>query len=272
MTRTESIMALQSQTVDKDEIERFSRIADEWWDEHGKFRPLHQINPLRLQYIRDRVCAHYGRKSEQREALSGLTLLDIGCGGGLLCEPMTRLGAHVTGIDASDKNIKVASLHAERMGLSIDYQCTTPEMLVPSASCLVPDDLQSTRHKALNTSFDIVLALEIVEHVADVPAFLHAVAALVKPGGILFMSTLNRTAKSYALGILGAEYVLRWLPRGTHTWKKFLKPSELCGALRKENMHIDHMTGMTFNPFGGSWSLNDNDLGVNYLLTATKPT
>jgi 2-polyprenyl-6-hydroxyphenyl methylase/3-demethylubiquinone-9 3-methyltransferase len=240
-----------AQTVDNDEVERFSRIADEWWDEKGKFRPLHLINPLRLQYIRDRVCAHYGRSTDARESLKGLSLIDIGCGGGLLCEPLSRLGAEVTGIDASDKNIKVAALHAERMGLTVDYRCTTPEAIT-------------------DQQYDIVLALEIVEHVADVPAFLQAVTSLLKPGGILFMSTISRTAKSYALAIIGVEYVLRWLPRGTHTWQKFLKPSELCAGLRKEGMHIEHMTGMTFNPFGGSWSLNENDLGVNYLLTATK--
>jgi len=263
-------MTAQSATVDKDEIERFSRIAEEWWDEHGKFRPLHKMNPLRLQYIRDRACAYLGRNPEQLRPLHGVSVLDIGCGGGLLCEPLTRLGAMVTGIDASEKNIAVAALHADKMGLDVNYLCTTPEALVPSAPCLVPEESQSTRHKAQGTQYDIVLALEIVEHVADVPAFLRAVTALVKPNGILFMSTLNRTTKSYALAIVGAEYVLRWLPRGTHSWQKFLKPSELCAGLRKEGMHIGQMSGMVFNPFSNSWSLSSTDLDVNYLLTATK--
>jgi 2-polyprenyl-6-hydroxyphenyl methylase/3-demethylubiquinone-9 3-methyltransferase len=240
----------QRQTVDDGEIERFTRIAEEWWDEKGKFRPLHLINPVRLQYIRDKICTHYRRAPETRESLKELSVLDIGCGGGLLCEPLTRLGADVTGIDAGDKNIKVAALHAEKMGLAVNYQCTTAE--------------------AMQGQYDVVLALEIIEHVADVPAFLRAVTALVKPGGILFMSTLNRTAKSYAMAIVGAEYILRWLPRGTHSWQKFLKPSELCAGLRQEGMQIEHMTGMVFNPFGGGWRLKDSDLDVNYLLTATK--
>ncbi len=243
-------MTLDSPTVDKDEIERFSRIADEWWDENGKFKPLHRMNPIRLGYIRDRAAMHFGKDSAQIQSLSGLSLLDIGCGGGLLCEPLTRLGAQVTGIDASEKNIRVASLHAEKMGLNINYQCAAAE--------------------SLTTQYDIVLAMEIVEHVADVAAFLKAVSALVKPGGILFMSTLNRTIKSYTMAIVGAEYVLRWLPRGTHEWKKFLKPSELCGGLREENMVIDHMTGAVYQPFHNSWSLNEQDLSVNYMLTATK--
>lgn len=256
-------MATSSSTVDSEDVERFSRIAEEWWDENGKFRPLHLINPVRLQYIRDNVCRHFGRDAEKLKSLSGLSLVDIGCGGGLLAEPLTRLGAKVTAIDASGKNIKVASLHAERMGLDIDYRCTTPEDL------LMGKEGAGNVSNITTTSYDIVLALEIVEHVADVPAFLSACAKLVKPGGILFMSTLNRTFKSYAMAIAGAEYVLRWLPRGTHQWKKFLKPSELCAGLRKENMTITDMTGMTFNPLKNTWNLDDNDLDVNYLLTAT---
>jgi len=246
-------MTVQTSTVDKDEIERFSRIAEEWWDENGKFRPLHRMNPIRLSYIRDRACAHFGRDAASIASLSGLSVLDIGCGGGLICEPLARLGAKVTGIDAAEKNIQVASLHAEKMGLDIAYRCAAAEALAGSAS------------------FDIVLALEIVEHVADVPAFLRAVAALVRPGGLLFMSTLNRSAKSFAMAIVGAEYILRWLPRGTHTWGKFLKPSELCAGLRSEELRIDHMTGMAFNPMNGAWRLDDKDLDVNYLLAATKP-
>lgn len=246
-------MTMESSTVDKEDVERFSRIAEEWWDENGKFRPLHRINPMRLAYIRDQACTHYQRDTQQMKSLAGLTLLDIGCGGGLLSEPFARLGAKVTAIDASDKNIKVASLHSRKMGIDIDYRCTTPELLCRESS----------------TAYDIVLALEIVEHVADVAEFLRACTKLVKPGGVLFMSTLNRTLKSYALAIAGAEYILRWLPRGTHNWKQFLKPSELCSGLRKEGMTVSHMTGMAFNPISNTWHLDERDLGVNYLLTAT---
>lgn len=246
------LMVMESPTVDKDEIERFSRIAEEWWDENGKFKPLHRMNPVRIGYIRDKVAAHYGRDVTKPQPLAGLSLLDIGCGGGLLCEPFVRLGAEVTGIDAAEKNIRVASLHAEKMGLVIDYRCDAAENL------------------AGKTTYDIVLAMEIVEHVADVPAFLKAISELVKPGGIVFMSTLNRTIKSYGMAIIGAEYVLRWLPRGTHEWRKFLKPSELCSGLRNASLAVDHMTGMVFNPFGNSWSLKDSDLDVNYMLSASK--
>jgi len=247
-------MTLNSQTVDKDEIERFSRIAEEWWDENGKFRPLHRMGPLRVQYVRDQICNHWLRDPDQIKPFLGLSLIDIGCGGGLLSEPMTRMGAKVTGIDAAEKNIKVAALHAEKMGLAVDYQCATPEMLA-----------------AKGQLFDVVLALEIVEHVADVPAFLNACTALLKPGGILFMSTLNRTLKSYAFAIAGAEYLLRWLPRGTHEWQKFLKPSELCAGLRKERMQIAHMAGMVFSPLKNEWRLAEKDMDVNYIVTATKP-
>jgi 2-polyprenyl-6-hydroxyphenyl methylase/3-demethylubiquinone-9 3-methyltransferase len=194
------------------------------------------------------------RNPQELRSLAGLTLLDIGCGGGLLCEPMARLGAKVTGIDASEKNIAVASLHAQKMRLDIDYRCATAETLLESGNV-----------------YDVVLALEIIEHVADTAVFLRSCAALVKPGGLLFMSTLNRTAKSYGLAIIGAEYVLRWLPRGTHQWQKFLKPSELCEGLRKEGMDIIHMTGMAFSPLRNAWNLSDTDLGVNYILTAVRP-
>lgn len=245
-------MALQSPTIDPEEIERFTRIADEWWDEKGKFRPLHQMNPTRLGYMRGQMAEHFARGAGEGKLLDGLTLLDIGCGGGLLCEPMRRLGAEVTGIDAGEKNVQVAKLHAEKMGLTIDYRHESAEALA-----------------AQGKQYDVVLALEIVEHVADVPAFLKAISALVKPGGLLFMSTLNRTPKSYALAIVGAEYVLRWLPRGTHEWRKFLKPSELCEGLRGAGMRPHHMTGVTWHPLSG-FALNANDLAVNYILTAVK--
>ena len=245
-------MAVQAQTVDAEDVARFSAIAEEWWDENGKFRPLHRIGPMRLQYIRDQACAHFGIDGKQMKAFSGMRLLDIGCGGGLMSEPMVRLGARVTGIDASEKNIGVASLHAEKMGLNIDYRCTTAEQLEEDG-------------------FDVVLALEIVEHVADVPLFLKSCAAKVRPGGLLFMSTLNRTGKSFAMAIVGAEYLLRWLPRGTHNWKQFLKPSELCAGLRHQGLTIEHMSGMAFNPFRNEWHLSEKDLDVNYLVTAAKP-
>ena len=233
----------ENTSVDAEEIERFSKIAEEWWNPHGKFKPLHDLNPVRLQFIRDAIGV----------PLSGLALLDIGCGGGLVAEPMARLGAHVTAIDAAEKNIAVASLHAQNMGLAIDYRNTTAEALV-----------------AQGAQFDIVLALEIVEHVADVAAFVASCAALVKPGGLLFMSTLNRTIKSYALAIVGAEYVLRWLPRGTHTWNKFLKPSELHTHLRTNNISVTQQCGVVFNPLKREWLISQSDLDVNYMLVGRK--
>lgn len=245
-------MTVSAPSVDNEEIEQFTRMADEWWDENGKFKPLHRMNPVRIGYIRDQIVSHFGDKNSAKP-LEGLSLLDIGCGGGLLCEPMTRLGAKVTGIDAGEKNIQVAALHAQNANLSIDYRHTSAEALHESGA-----------------QYDVVLAMEIVEHVADVEAFLGAVTGLVKPGGLLFMSTLNRTLKSYAMAIVGAEYVMRWLPRGTHDWNKFLRPSDLCNKLRHTGMSIHHMTGMVYSPFGKEWSLNDRDLDVNYLLSAKK--
>jgi len=235
--------------MDSEDVARFSRIAEEWWDENGKFKPLHRINPLRLRYIRDKSCEHFGKQAQTLKPLEGLSLLDIGCGGGLLAEPFTRMGASVTAIDASDKNITVASLHAENMGLSIDYRCTTPEQM--------------------EGKYDIVLALEVVEHVADVALFIKSCVKLLKPEGILFMSTLNRNLKSYAMAIIGAEYILRWLPKGTHNWKQFLTPAELCQHLRSEHLQIKDMTGMAFNPLKNQWYLDEKDLSVNYLLAAT---
>jgi 2-polyprenyl-6-hydroxyphenyl methylase/3-demethylubiquinone-9 3-methyltransferase len=240
-------------TVDNDEIERFSRIASEWWNPTGKFKPLHQINPLRIGKIRDTACQHFGKNAQDAAPLSGLSLVDIGCGGGLISEPMCRLGAEVTAIDASEKNIKTASLHAQQGGLSIDYQCTTAEALAASG-----------------VQYDIVLALEIIEHVSDVELFLSTLSTLVKPGGLLFISTLNRTAKSYAMAIVGAEYVLRWLPIGTHQWKKFLRPSEICRPLRAHGIEVTQMTGMVYNPINGSWRWDEKDLSVNYMLSGAK--
>jgi 2-polyprenyl-6-hydroxyphenyl methylase/3-demethylubiquinone-9 3-methyltransferase len=240
-------------TVDEGEIERFSRIAEEWWDPKGKFAPLHRLNPVRLGYIRDRAAAHWQRDPLGGSPLEGLSLLDIGCGGGLLCEPMTRLGATVTGIDAAGRNIATARLHAERQGLAIDYREATAEALA-----------------AEGKQFDIVLALEIVEHVADVDLFLQSCGRLAKPGGLVFLSTLNRTAKAWALAIAGAEYVLRWLPRGTHDWRKFLKPSEVVRGLRSGGVEAQEIVGVVYSPLSRAWSLNASDLDVNYMLYGIK--
>jgi 2-polyprenyl-6-hydroxyphenyl methylase/3-demethylubiquinone-9 3-methyltransferase len=240
-------------TVDPAEIERFSRIAEEWWDPAGKFAPLHQLNPVRIGYVRDRAAAHWRRDALSGSPLDGLDLLDIGCGGGLLSEPMARLGATVTGIDAAERNIATASLHAEGQDLAIDYRATTAESLAEAGK-----------------KYDIVLALEIVEHVADVELFLRTCGALVKPGGLLFLSTLNRTAKSWALAIAGAEYVLRWVPRGTHDWKKFLKPSEVVRGLRGGAIEAQEIVGVVYSPLSRAWSLNKADLDVNYMLYGTK--
>ena len=236
-------------TVDPAEIERFSRIAEEWWDPTGKFAPLHRLGPVRIGYIRDRAAAHWGREALSGQPLKGLSVLDIGCGGGLLSEPMARLGATVTGVDASARNIAVAGLHAGKQALEIDYRQGTAEALAKG-----------------DARFDIVLALEIVEHVADVDLFLKSCGGLVKPGGLLFLSTLNRTAKAWALAIAGAEYVLGWLPRGTHDWKKFLKPSEAVRGLEAGGITTREIVGVVYSPLSRAWSLNKADLDVNFML------
>lgn len=236
-------------TVDPAEIERFSRIAAEWWDPTGKFRPLHKFNPVRLAWLRDTICAAHGRDPLSPLPLAGLRIIDVGCGGGLLSEPLARLGASVTGIDAAEKNVKTAAAHAQETSVSIDYRAATAEDLV-----------------AAGERFDVVLAMEIVEHVADVDLFLAAVAGLARPGGLVFMATLNRTAKSWLFGIVAAEYVLRWLPRGTHDWKRFLRPSELTGGLRSSGVTVREMTGVTYNPVSDRFSLSSRDLDVNYML------
>ncbi len=239
-------------TVDSAEVERFQRIAGEWWDPNGKLAPLHQLNPVRIGYIRDRAAAHWQRDPLGGAPLQGLNLIDLGCGGGLLCEPMARLGARVTGIDAAPQNIATARLHAEGQGLAIDYREATAEAMA-----------------AVGTQYDIVLALEIVEHVSDVDLFLKSCGRLVKPGGLLFLSTLNRTAKAWALAIAGAEYVLRWLPRGTHDWKKFLKPSEVVRGLEAGGIAVQEIVGVVYSPLDRAWSLNARDLDVNYMLYGT---
>jgi 2-polyprenyl-6-hydroxyphenyl methylase / 3-demethylubiquinone-9 3-methyltransferase len=250
---SESAHIPRASTIDPAEVERFSRIAEEWWDPAGKFAPLHKLNPVRLGYIRDRAATHWRRDPLSGAPLDGLSLLDIGCGGGLLSEPMARLGARVTGIDAAGRNIATASLHASGQELEIDYRETTAEALAESGA-----------------QFDVVLALEIVEHVADVDLFLRSCGRLVKPGGLLFLSTLNRTAKAWALAIAGAEYVLRWLPRGTHDWKKFLKPSEVVRGLRSGSIEAQEIVGVVYSPLTRAWSLNKGDLDVNYMLYGTK--
>ncbi|MBB6252492.1 bifunctional 2-polyprenyl-6-hydroxyphenol methylase/3-demethylubiquinol 3-O-methyltransferase UbiG [Nitrospirillum iridis] len=240
-------------TVDPGEIQRFSAIAAEWWDEAGKFRPLHKLNPVRLEYIRDRLCAHFGRDPLAPQPLKGLRLVDIGCGGGLLSEPLARMGADVVGIDAAERNVKTAATHAAETGTPVDYRHTTAEDLV-----------------AAGETFDAVLSLEVVEHVADVPLFLESLAALMKPEGLLVMATLNRTPKSYLMAIIGAEYVLRWLPRGTHDWRKFLKPSELAAGLRATGLAVREVMGLTYSPLSDRFRLDARDLDVNYLLWASR--
>ncbi|MBN8544347.1 MAG: bifunctional 2-polyprenyl-6-hydroxyphenol methylase/3-demethylubiquinol 3-O-methyltransferase UbiG [Alphaproteobacteria bacterium] len=242
------IEAARKTSIDPQEVEQFSRIADEWWDKNGKFKPLHRINPLRISYIKQQIERHFAKPMHE------LSLADIGCGGGLISEPMAECGLKVTGVDASEKNIKVASLHAEKSALTIRYLATSAEELA-----------------AKGESFDIVLALEIIEHVADLDVFYNALSALVKPNGMLILSTINRTAKSYAMAIIGAEYVMRWLPKGTHDWAKFVKPSEMARALTTRGMQIHESVGMNFNPLEWKFSINNKDLDVNYLMVATKP-
>ena len=240
-------------TVDPQEIAQFAAIADAWWDEEGAFRPLHRLNPVRLRYIRDNLCAHFGLDAEAPKPLNGLRLVDVGCGGGLLCEPLARMGATVTGIDAAEEGIAAARAHADAVGLAIDYRAATAESLV-----------------AAGESFDAVISMEVLEHVADVDAFLAACRDLTRPGGALALSTLNRTPKSYLMAIVGAEYVLRWLPRGTHDWKKFIRPSELAAALRRQGLNLADLTGIEYSPLADRFSLG-RDLGVNYLAFATRP-
>ncbi|MFO0110134.1 MAG: bifunctional 2-polyprenyl-6-hydroxyphenol methylase/3-demethylubiquinol 3-O-methyltransferase UbiG [Alphaproteobacteria bacterium] len=239
-------------TINPAEVEQFSRIAEQWWDENGKFKPLHRINPLRISYIKARAAEHFAINEGQ--VLSGKTLLDIGCGGGLISEPMARLGAKVTGLDASEKNIAVATLHAQQSRLTIDYRSGSAE------------DLAAT-----GANYDLVLALEVIEHVNHLDLFYDALTKLVAPGGMLILSTLNRTVKSYLMGIIGAEYILGWLPRGTHDWQKFIKPSEMQRALTQRGLEICDVTGMVFRPQSWEFALKSNDLDVNYLLVARRP-
>jgi 2-polyprenyl-6-hydroxyphenyl methylase/3-demethylubiquinone-9 3-methyltransferase len=240
-------------TVNPDEIAKFSAMADEWWNPDGKFKPLHKFNPVRLTYIRDWALRQFQRDETARQPLAGLNVLDIGCGGGLLTEPMSRLGATVTGIDAAARNVAVARLHAERMGLAIDYRETTSEALA-----------------AEGARFDIVLNMEVVEHVDNVPLYMKSCADLVVPGGLLVSATLNRTLRALALAKFGAEYVLGWLPRGTHDWNKFITPEELTALVTRNGLRVVDRAGVVYHPLADEWR-KSSDLGVNYMLLAERP-
>lgn len=243
----------QGESVDPEEVARFSSLADKWWDPDGAFRALHKFNPVRLSYIRDHAAAHFRRVRGRADCLSGLSVLDVGCGGGILSEPMARLGAAVTGIDPSEENVATARVHAERSDLDIRYRACPVETLAEEGA-----------------RFDIVLNMEVVEHVPDVPSFLASSAGLVKPDGLLFVATLNRTMKAFALAIVGAEYVLGWVPRGTHRWDKFLRPEEIAQPLERAGLRELDRAGVVYSPLRDEWHLSD-DLDVNYMLVAARP-
>ncbi len=241
-------------TIDPQEIEKFQSMAAEWWDPDGKFKPLHMLNPTRLDYITAQIATEFDRDLGAREPFAGLRLLDIGCGGGLLSEPMARLGADVLGADAAEGNIPVARLHADQQGLTIDYRNVTAEALAEAGE-----------------RFDIVLNMEVVEHVADPQAYLNACHAVLQPGGLMICSTLNRTARSFAAAIVGAEHILRWLPRGTHDWRKFITPEELYAMLSRAGLEPVDRKGFVFNPLTWRWHLSDGDLSVNYVTASRRP-
>ena len=237
-------------SVNKKEIEKFSQMAAEWWDPEGKFKPLHKFNPIRIKYIKDNIIYSLKLKSKKRP-LEKINILDIGCGGGLLSEPMARLGANVTGIDASNKNIKIAKLHAKKNKLNINYFCSSPEKL-------------KTKKK-----YDVILNMEIIEHVEDINFFIKSCSKLLKKNGLMFVATLNKTLKSYVFAIIGAEYILRWLPIGTHDWEKFVKPADLKNILSKNNLKIEKIDGMNFNIFKDEWSIS-KDTSINYIAKSLK--
>ena len=237
-------------SVNKLEIEKFSNMADEWWDPHGKFKPLHKFNPIRIKYIKENIIRQFKIKNKNKP-LSGINILDIGCGGGLLSEPMCRLGANVTGIDASTKNVKISKLHAKKDNLKINYICSSPEKL------------------KISKKFDVILNMEIVEHVEDISFFLKSCSKLLNKNGLMFVATINKTLKSYVFAIVGAEYVLRWLPIGTHDWEKFVKPEELKEILSKNNLFLKKLDGMHFNIIKDEWSIT-NDLSINYIAKFLK--
>ena len=237
-------------SVNKKEIEKFSKMATEWWDPNGKFKPLHRFNPIRIRYIKENIIQNFKLKAKKRP-LQKINILDIGCGGGLLSEPMTRLGANVTGIDASDKNINIAKLHAKKNKLSIKYLCSSPEKL------------------KIKKKFDVILNMEIIEHVEDINFFIRSCSKLLKKNGLMFVATLNKTLKSYVFAIIGAEYILRWLPIGTHEWEKFVTPEDLKSILLKNNLKLDKLDGMNFNIIKDEWSVSA-DTSINYIAKFIK--
>lgn len=245
---------VSANTVDPSEVAKFEAMAAEWWDPNGKFKPLHMLNPCRLDYIVDQITAEFGRDPKQINSLKGLRILDIGCGGGLLSEPMARLGADVVGADAAEGNLPVARIHAEQSGLDIDYRHVTAEKLAADGE-----------------QFDVVLNMEVIEHVADPQGFLTACQQLLKPGGLMICSTLNRNPKSYLVAIVGAEHIMRWLPKGTHEWHKFITPDELFDLIGKAGLIAVDRKGFVFNPLLWTWSISDKDLSVNYVIASTKP-
>ncbi len=241
---------MKNNTINKKEIEKFSKIAEEWWNPEGKFKPLHKFNPIRISYIKENIIETF-KINQNKTPLKNIKVLDIGCGGGLLAEPMCRLGAEVTAIDASEKNINIAKLHSKKNDLKINYICTSPEKL------------------QIKNKFDVILNMEIVEHVEDVNFFLKSSSKLLKKNGIMFIATLNKTLKSYIFAIVGAEYILRWLPIGTHEWEKFVKPEELISILKKNDLNIDRLDGMKFNMLTDSWTVSD-DKSINYIAKFIK--
>jgi 2-polyprenyl-6-hydroxyphenyl methylase / 3-demethylubiquinone-9 3-methyltransferase len=247
-----TIEARRDSTVDPAEVAQFSALAAEWWDPRGKMAVLHKFNPVRLGFIKEAACRHFGRDSKSLDALAGLRILDIGCGGGILSEPLARLGAAVVGADPSEENIAAAKLHAGQTGVAVDYRATTAEELADQGE-----------------RFDLVLAMEVVEHVADLSLFVKRCAEMVKPSGLMVVATINRTLKSFALAIVGAEYVLRWLPRGTHQWDKFVTPNELEAVLERHGLTVTDETGVIYNLIADRWQLS-TDMDVNYMLTAEK--
>lgn len=242
-----------TQTIDPAEVAKFEAMAAEWWNPAGKFKPLHEMNPCRLHYITTQIAAEFDRNLTNAQPFAGLRVLDIGCGGGLLSEPMARLGATVVGADAAARNIPVAQIHAQQSGLSIDYRHTSAEALAEAGE-----------------QFDVVLNMEVVEHVADPLAYLTACQQLLKPGGLMICSTLNRNAKSFAMAIVGAEWVMRWLPKGTHDWQKFITPAELADLIARAGLTLVDRKGMVFNPLSWRWSLSARDLSVNYVTASVK--
>jgi len=244
--------AMTDTTINNAEVAKFTAMAEEWWNPTGKFKPIHKFNPVRLGFIREHLLSHFGRDGTSMRPFEGLRILDVGCGGGLLCEPLARLGATVTGIDAAERNIAIARLHAEQSGLDIDYRATTSEALATQGQ-----------------SFDMVLNMEVVEHVDNVPLYMKSCADLVRPGGMMLTATINRTARAYALAVFGAEYVLGWLPRGTHDWKKFLTPEEIRTLLVRNGLRVTAETGVVYHPIGDEWR-RSRDMGINYMILAER--